>query len=50
MSRIFRISGNFKQFGEWSEPDPSFSGKIVVKILSSMQPKIGKTRHFCLVF
>ena len=30
MSRIFRISGNFMQFGRWSEPDPSFSGKIVV--------------------
>ena len=30
MSRIFNISGNFMQFGKWSEPDPSFSGKIVV--------------------
>lgn len=30
MSRIFRISGNFMQFGKWSEPDPSFSGKIIV--------------------
>ena len=30
MSRIFKISGNFKQFGEWAEPDPAFSGKIVV--------------------
>ena len=30
MSRIFSISGNFMQFGRWSEPDPSFSGKIVV--------------------
>ncbi|MBR5389597.1 hypothetical protein IK146_03500 [Candidatus Saccharibacteria bacterium] len=30
MSRILSISGNFVQFGRWSEPDPSFSGKIVV--------------------
>ncbi len=30
MSRIFNISGNFMQFGKWSEPDPSFSGQIVV--------------------
>ncbi|MBR0133755.1 hypothetical protein IJM16_00610 [Candidatus Saccharibacteria bacterium] len=30
MSRIFKISGNFKQFGEWMEPDPAFSGEIVV--------------------
>ena len=30
MSKIFRISGNFVQFGEWAEPDPSFSGEIVV--------------------
>ena len=30
MSRIFKISGNFMQYGKWAEPDPSFSGKIVV--------------------
>ena len=30
MGRIFSISGNFMQRGEWAEPDPSFSGKIVV--------------------
>lgn len=30
MSRIFIISGNFMQHGRWSEPDPSFVGKIVV--------------------
>ena len=30
MSRIFSISGNFMQYGEWAEPNPSFSGKIVV--------------------
>ena len=30
MSRIFSISGNFMQRGKWAEPDPSFSGKIVV--------------------
>lgn len=30
MSRIFRIFGNFMQYGRWSEPNPSFSGKIVM--------------------
>lgn len=30
MSRIFKISGNFAKYGKWSEPDPSFSGEIVV--------------------
>ncbi len=30
MSRIFSISGNFMQNGRWSEPNPSFKGKIVV--------------------
>lgn len=29
MSRIFRISGSFMQFGKWSKPNPSFSGKII---------------------
>ena len=30
MSKIFKISGNFRQYGEWSTPDPSFVGEIVV--------------------
>ena len=30
MSKIFKISGNFTQHGEWSAPDPSFVGEIVV--------------------
>ncbi len=30
MSKIFKISGNFIQYGKWSEPDPSFAGEIVV--------------------
>ena len=30
MSKIFIISGNFMQYGEWSTPDPSFVGEIVV--------------------
>lgn len=31
MSRIFNISGNFKQYeyGRWAEPNSSFSGKII---------------------
>lgn len=31
MSKIFKISGNFMQYGKWSEPDPSFVGEIVVE-------------------
>ena len=30
MSKIFKISGNFMQDGEWSKPDPAFIGKIAV--------------------
>ena len=30
MSKIFKISGNFMEYGEWSTPDPSFTGEIVV--------------------
>lgn len=30
MNRIFKISGNFKQGGEWAKPNPAFSGKIVL--------------------
>lgn len=29
MSKIFRISGNFQQNGEWMVPDPAFTGEIV---------------------
>jgi hypothetical protein len=31
MSKIFSIEGNFTQNGEWSQPDPSFKGKIIVE-------------------
>lgn len=30
MSKIFKITGNFVQNGEWAQPDPSWAGKIVV--------------------
>ena len=30
MSKIFKISGNFTQNGEWTNPDPAFAGEIVV--------------------
>lgn len=30
MSKIFKISGNFMEDGEWAQPDPSFTGEIVV--------------------
>ena len=30
MSKIFKISGSFMQYGEWSVPNPSFVGEIVV--------------------
>ena len=31
MSKIFSIEGNFTQKGKWSQPDPSFKGKIIVE-------------------
>ena len=30
MSKIFKISGNFVQYGKWAKPNPSFEGEIVV--------------------
>lgn len=30
MSKIFKISGNYMQDGEWMEPNPAFVGEIVV--------------------
>ena len=30
LSKIFKISGNFMQDGEWVKPDPAFEGEIVV--------------------
>ena len=30
MGKIFRISGNFTQNGEWAKPNPAFIGEIVV--------------------
>jgi hypothetical protein len=29
--RIFKISGNFQQKGEWSNPDPSFEGRFLAE-------------------
>ncbi len=30
MGKIFRISGNLKDHGEWRKPNPSFEGEILV--------------------
>ena len=30
MSKIFNISGNFKKGGKWAEPEPYFTGEILV--------------------
>ncbi len=30
MDRIYRLTGNFRQNGQWIKPNPSFSGEIVV--------------------
>lgn len=30
-NKIFKISGNFFQYGEWAEPDPAFVGEIVLE-------------------
>lgn len=30
MGKIFEISGNTKENGEWTQPDPSFAGKIAL--------------------
>lgn len=56
MSKIFKISGNFMQYGEWSTPDPSFAGEIVVdddntfhgycnELYDSDAPDLDKTRY-----
>ena len=61
MSKIFKISGNFTQKGEWIKPDPSFTGKIVVddanafygycnEIYDSHMPKVNKTRFLVGAF
>ncbi len=61
MGRIFSISGNFTQFGRWSEPDPSFSGKIVVndedefygfcdELYKSTMSDINRTRYLAGAF
>ena len=31
MSRIVNISGNFKKDGEWNNPDPYFTGEIILE-------------------
>lgn len=30
MGKIFKITGNYMQYGMWAIPDPSFAGEIVV--------------------
>ena len=61
MSRIFKISGNFVQNGEWAKPDPSFTGKIVVddnnefygycdELYSSSMSEINRIRYLSGVF
>lgn len=31
MSKIFRISGNFKKNGKWNDPDPYLTGEIILE-------------------
>ncbi len=31
MGRLFKISGNYEENGEWKKPDPFYAGKIVVE-------------------
>lgn len=61
MGRIFSITGNFMQYGQWSEPDPSFSGKIVVneedefygiceELYRSSMSDINRTRYIAGAF
>ena len=61
MSRIFSIFGNFVQFGRWSTPDPSFTGKIVVddndeffgiceELYNSKMSSINRTRYLVGAF
>ena len=61
MGRIFSIFGNFVQFGRWSTPDPSFSGKIVVddndeffgyceELYDSKMSSINRTRYLAGAF
>ena len=56
MSKLFKISGNFMQYGEWAQPDPSFTGEIVVdddntfhgycnELYDTDTPVLNKTRY-----
>ncbi len=56
MSKIFKISGNFVQNGKWAQPDPSFTGEIVVdddntfhgycnELYDGDTPDLNKTRY-----
>lgn len=56
MSTIFKISGNFLENGEWAQPDPSFTGEIVVdddntfhgycnELYDGDTPDLNKTRY-----
>lgn len=54
--KIFELSGNFQQYGNWAQPDPSFKGEILVddngqftgycyELYASDSPKINNTRY-----
>lgn len=44
MSKIFRISGNYTENGEWTKCSPAFEGKIVVNELGKFY---GWCEQFC---
>ena len=44
MSKIFRISGNFTEYGEWTKYNPAFRGEIVV---NEMGKFYGWCEQFC---
>ena len=44
MSKIFRISGNYTENGEWAKCSPAFAGKIVV---NEMGKFYGWCEQFC---
>ncbi len=61
MSKLYEITGRFYQDGKWSEPDPSFKGKIIVddnkefigycdELYDSDQPEVSKKRYLVGAF
>lgn len=61
MGKIFKISGNFMQNGEWAQPDPSFTGEIFVddasifcgycnELYASHMSEVNKTRFLAGAF